>query len=90
MPNVTITGWTKGCNTMAAIKEIREQAPLPLNEALDIVNRVLRNEQVVVRVSTHAAAQSLADALERFGLLASRDEDSAREDVPRNAKTARR
>ena len=76
MPRVTITGWTKGCNSIAAIKEIREKAPMPLNEALDIVNRVLRNEQVMVPVSTDAAAQSLADVLRGLGLFASHDRDS--------------
>jgi hypothetical protein len=90
MPEVTITGWTKGCNTVAAIKEIREKAPMPLNEALDVVNRVLRNEQVIVSVSTLAAAQSLADVLRGLGLLASPDGDSAKKDVPMQVKAAQR
>ena len=91
MPRVTITGWMKGCNTIAAIKEIREKAPMPLNEALEVVNRVLRNEQVVVCVPTHAAAQNLlADVPGGLGLLASKDGDSAQPDVPINAKAARR
>jgi hypothetical protein len=71
MPKVAITGWTKGCNTVAAIKEIREKAHMPLNEALEVVNRVLRNEQVMVPVLTSSAAQSLADALGGMGLIAS-------------------
>jgi len=72
MAKVAISGWTKGCNTVAAIKEIREKARMPLNEALDVVNRVLRNEQVMVPVSTCAAAQSLADVLGGLGLIAIR------------------
>jgi hypothetical protein len=70
MTKVAITGWKKGCNTVAAIKEIREKAPMPLNEALDVVNRVLRDEQVIVPVSTSSAAQALADALGEMGLIA--------------------
>jgi hypothetical protein len=70
MPRVAITGWKRGCNTVAAIKELREQASIPLNEALAIVNRVLGNEQVVVSVSTADTAQVLADSLEKIGLIA--------------------
>ena len=70
MPRVSITGWRKGCNTVAAIKELREKVSMPLNETLDLVNRVLRNEQVIVPVSTSAVAQSLADVLVGFGLTA--------------------
>ena len=70
MPRVAITGWKKGCNTVAAIKELRQWASLPLNEALALVNRVLGNEQVVVPVSTFTTAQALADSLEKIGLIA--------------------
>lgn len=75
MPKVAITGWTKGCNTVAAIKQLREKTSLRLNEALDVVNRVLRNEQVVVAVSTSAEAQVLADVLVGLGLRASGVDD---------------
>ncbi len=70
MPKVVITGWTKGCDTVAAIKELRDKATMPLNEALALVNRVLKNEQVEVLVSTPTTAQALADSLERIGLVA--------------------
>ena len=69
MSRVAITGWNRGCNTVAAIKELRERASIPLNEALALVNRVLGNEQVVVPVSIPATAQALADALEKVGLV---------------------
>jgi hypothetical protein len=71
MPKVAITGWRKGCNTVAAIKQLREKASLPLNEALDVVNRVLCNEQVMVSVTSAAEAQSLVDVLVGLGLTAS-------------------
>jgi hypothetical protein len=69
MSQVVITGWNIGCNTVAAIKEIREKGPMPLNEALAVVNRVLNNEQVVVDVPTPAIAQALVEALSGLGLL---------------------
>ena len=69
MPTVAITGWTKGCNSVAAIKEIRETALMPINEALDVVNRVLRNEQILVSVPTGMAAESLATELSRLGFV---------------------
>jgi ribosomal protein L7/L12 len=75
MPGVRIGGWKKGCNTVVAIKEIREKAGLPLNEALAFVNRVLANEQITVAVPTVTAAQSLVDSLERAGLIANTVDD---------------
>ena len=70
MSQVAITGWTKGCNTVSAIKELRENTTMPLNEAHALVNRVLGNERVEVRVSTAAAAKQLTDSLNRIGLAA--------------------
>jgi hypothetical protein len=70
MPGVAITGWNKGCNTVTAIKAIREKAHISLAEALAIVNRVLNNEHVVVPVSSPDVAQALADALGTMGLIA--------------------
>jgi hypothetical protein len=70
MPTVAITGWTKGCNTIVAIKEIREKALLPLDKALAAVNRVLNNEKVMLAVSSPADAQALANALSGQGLIA--------------------
>ena len=69
MPEVHISGWRKGCNTVAAIKEIREQAGIPLDKALNLVNRVLNNEQVLVPVSSCEIAQALAESLSRLGLV---------------------
>ncbi len=70
MSQVVITGWKEGCNTVAAIKELRAIARIPLNEATDVVNRVLRNEQVVVEVPNPTTAEALANSLERIGLIA--------------------
>jgi hypothetical protein len=70
MPQVAITGWKNGCNTVSAIKELREKAAIPLNEAHSLVNRVLENERVCVRVSDSLAAAELADSLNAVGLVA--------------------
>jgi hypothetical protein len=75
MAKVAILGWREGCSTVAAIKEIREKASMPLNEALAIVNRVLSNEQVFLAVSTPSVAQALADALKIVGLIANSVDD---------------
>lgn len=75
MPEVSITGWRKGCNTVAAIKEIREKALMPLNEALALVNQVLSNQPVTVFVLSLTAARALADSLERVGLAAAAIEE---------------
>jgi hypothetical protein len=70
MSLVTITGWARGCNTVSAIKELREKAAIPLNEAHALVNRVLQNEQVTVRLADPRAATQLADSLNAIGLIA--------------------
>jgi hypothetical protein len=74
MSQVEITGWRKGCDTISAIKELREKAQLPLNDAHALVNRVLANERVVVSIANPVTATQLADSLGRFGLAAVRFE----------------
>lgn len=69
MPEIHITGWLKGCNTVAAIKEIRQRAAIPLDQALNIVNRVLNDEPVRVPVLSSEVAQELVEALRKFGLV---------------------
>ena len=69
MSQVAITGWTRGCNTVSAIKELREKAAIQLNEAHALVNRVLQNERVSVQVSDSTAATQLADSLNAVGLI---------------------
>ena len=69
MPEVHITGWLKGCNTVAAIKEIRQRAAIPLDQALNIVNRVLNDEPVRVPVLSAEVAQELAESLRKLGLV---------------------
>jgi hypothetical protein len=70
MAEVLITGWRKGCDTVAAIKELREKVPMPLNEAHALINRVLGNEKVRVVVPTPAGATSLTESLGKIGLIA--------------------
>lgn len=69
MPEVHITGWLKGCNTVAAIKEIRQRAAIPLDQALNIMNRVLNDEPVRVPVLSAEVAQELAESLRKLGLV---------------------
>ncbi len=70
MTAVEISGWQKGCNSVAAIKEIRARAGIPLNEALALVNQVLANEKVMVHVSCLTDASELVDELEKTGMIA--------------------
>jgi hypothetical protein len=70
MAKVVISGWRKGCNTVAAIKQVRAGAPMPLNEAADVVNRVLRKEEVEVMLLNSTTAEELADSLNKIGLVA--------------------
>ncbi len=70
MSQVAITGWTRGCNTVSAIKELREKAAIPLNEPRALVNRVLQNERVSVQLSDSGAATQLAKSLNAIGLIA--------------------
>ena len=69
MPEVQITGWRKGCNTVAAIKEIRLWAAIPLDQAFNMVNRILNNEPVQVTVVSAEVVQELAGALRKLGLV---------------------
>jgi hypothetical protein len=70
MAQVRIFGWKPGCNSVTAIKQIRQEANIPLNEALAIVNRVLNHEDVVVSVSSSAQAEVLINQLTEVGMIA--------------------
>jgi hypothetical protein len=69
MTSVDISGWQKACNAVAAIKEIRTRASVPLNEALALVNRVLANEKVPLAVPYRADALQVVEELERVGMI---------------------
>ncbi len=84
MSQVAITGWMRGCNTVSAIKELRERAAIPLNEAHALVNRVLQNEQVSVRLPDSKSATQLADSLNAIGLIAITIAAGAVEPTPAN------
>ncbi len=75
MSKLVITGWRKGCSSLAAIKAIRARAHIPLNEAVDLVTRVLCNELVEVAVPTTSDAKALADSLSEAGLEVERIAD---------------
>jgi hypothetical protein len=65
-----ITGWKEGCDTVNAIKAIRDNASIPLNESLAIVNRVLHKEPASVPIPSTAVGQTLVNILTRLGLVA--------------------
>jgi hypothetical protein len=73
---VEIFGWQQGCNSVAAIKELRARAGVPLNEALALVNRVLANEKVAVCVPCQKDALRLIEELRRVGMNAQVIDDS--------------
>jgi hypothetical protein len=77
---VEIVGWQHGCNSVAAIKKIRTRAKVPLDEALDVVNRVLANEKASVRVSGATDAALLVDELASLGMYAHVAADSTMAD----------
>ena len=79
MTAVEISRWQKGCNGVAAIKEIRAKAGIPLNEAHALVNRVLANEKAVVCVPSRTDALQLVEELGRVGMIAQIMEDSVTE-----------
>jgi len=70
MTAIEISGWQKGCNSVAAIKEIRQRAGIQLNEALALVNRVLANEKVAVSVPCRKDALQLVADLGKVGMIA--------------------
>ena len=71
MAFVQISGWKPGfCDSIPAIKTIRQKAGIPLNEALDLFDRVLKKESVLVNVACMNDALELAAELERLGVFA--------------------
>ena len=71
MVSVRLTGWRTGCNTVEAIKTLRDLAQLPLNEALATVNRVVAGECVEICTATEGRATQLVAMLDKHGVLAS-------------------
>jgi hypothetical protein len=59
---VRFVGWSPGLNKVALTKLIRESADIPLNEAHDLVNRLLAGKVVEVVVSSDSDAHKLADS----------------------------
>ena len=78
MWTVEIKGWKKGCNTVAAIKLIREHGQIPLDKAHGIVNRVLAQETISVAVPTQDGATALIQELAAVGMTAELQNPSAR------------
>jgi ribosomal protein L7/L12 len=66
-PRVRFLGWSRGLNKVELTKLIRGTAGMPLNEAHDVVNRLLTGEVVEVEVSSVESAQELADAAHALG-----------------------
>ena len=68
MSKVRLISWSPGLNTVVFIKLIRDAAKLPLNEALDAVNRFLAGEAVDVTVQDEKGAQRLVDDARALGV----------------------
>jgi hypothetical protein len=69
MAKVIFSGWNPPLNTVCLIKMIREQARIPLNEALSLVNRVLNGETVVVDLADDIIAYHLAEEANKLGAI---------------------
>ena len=69
MASLRLFGVEPGCDTVRAIKAIREGAGLRLNEALAIVNRVLGKEEVFVSAATLDQAHELPNRLTKIGMV---------------------
>lgn len=65
---VRFVGWSPGLKKVALTKLIREAADMPLNEAHDLVNRLLSGKAVVVTVSSEDDAHDLAEAASALGV----------------------
>jgi hypothetical protein len=70
MAQISISGWRPGANTVHALKAIRDEANVPLNEAHALVTRVLNGETVVLLLRVNSKAENLAIRLRGLGLLA--------------------
>src|SRR5262249_2045925 len=69
MAQIRISGWQPDCKTIPAIKLIRAQAFIRLDEALHVVNRVLNGEIVFLDLPSVGNAGDLAAALTKLGLI---------------------
>ena len=59
--------WSPGLKKVALTKLIREAADVPLNEAHELVNRLLAGKSVEVVVSSDDEAHRLAEAARALG-----------------------
>jgi hypothetical protein len=67
---VRFLGWSRGMKKVALTKLIREAAGMPLNEAHDVVNRLLAGQVVDLDVASEKEARELADAARALGTRA--------------------
>ena len=70
MPQVAITGWSKGLQTAECIQLLHSAAGLSLTEAKSVIEKVLRGEKQEVRGRTDTDARLLAAALNKLGATA--------------------
>ncbi len=68
MSKVRLIDWSPGLNKVGLTKLIRELAGVPLNEAHDAVNLLLRGVAVDVTVPNEQCAQRLVDAARALGV----------------------
>ncbi len=67
MSKVRFLAWSPGLKKVALTKLIRESAGVPLDEAHDMVNRLLAGKIVEVAVPSDEEAKKLADAARVLG-----------------------
>ena len=68
MFEIRFIGWREGLRKVKLIKLIRDDAHLPLDEALRIVDRILDDEPVSVRTASLEDAHHLAIESEKLGV----------------------
>jgi hypothetical protein len=73
-PKVRLLSWSPGLNKVRLVKLIRLAAAIPLDQAHDIVNRLLADEAAEVAFSSEEDANHFADQARELGVETERTE----------------
>ncbi|RYV02069.1 hypothetical protein SOPP22_10860 [Shewanella sp. OPT22] len=68
---ISIYGWSEGASAVKAIKCIRKATDLGLSDAKSIVDQVLNNNGVVIKLSSAEIVESTISALDEIGFKSS-------------------
>jgi len=71
-PKIRLLSWSTGLNKVRLVKLIRVAAAIPLNQAHDIVNRLLADEATEVAFSSEEDANHFAEQVRDLGVEAER------------------